>query len=145
MVGSLLQPECCNGAVLGTTAMSWLSSQFLVVRSGVSKTATLVFGRASLNCSGHWQEGPWGVNPEGQRSPGRLGAPQEESLKDTGAACPPVLQDELAGRKTCVVEQGTCAETLGEKKSLPPVKEGTGNFGSVQGMCQDVQGANQEG
>lgn len=31
---------------MGRMTVKWLSSQFLVVRSGVSKTATLVFGRA---------------------------------------------------------------------------------------------------
>ena len=46
MVGSI--PECCNGAVLGRMTVKWLSSQFLVVRSGVSKTATLDFWRTDF-------------------------------------------------------------------------------------------------
>jgi len=57
------------------------------------------------------------INPEGQRGPGRLDAPQEGSRRGAGAGCPPVLLDELAERKTGVDEQGSLPETPGEKKS----------------------------
>lgn len=35
-------------------------------------------------------------------------------------------------------EQGTLAETPGEKESLPPLKERMGNSERLQGSCEDI-------
>jgi len=43
-------------------------------------------------------------------------APQEGNLKGTGAGYPPVPQDETAGKKTSVEEQGGFPEAPGEKQ-----------------------------
>jgi len=52
---------------------------------------------------------------EGQRGPDRLDILQGGSLKDTGAGCPHVPQDEPAGKMTSLAEQGALAGTQ-EKK-----------------------------
>jgi len=46
-----------------------------------------------------------------------------------------VLQDEPAGKKSSVDEQGEFPEAPGEKESLPPVEEGMGNSRRVQRSC----------
>ena len=61
-----------------------------------------------------------------------LAAPQDESLKGTGAGYLPVLQDEQVGKKARVDKQGAFPETPGEKQNLLPVKEGTSNLRKVQ-------------
>ena len=47
-------------------------------------------------------------------------------------------QDELAGKKTDMDEQGTFPEGPGETESLPPVEEGTGNSRRVQRNGKDM-------
>ena len=42
-------------------------------------------------------------------------------------------QNEPAGKKTSVDEQGTFSEAPGEKESLSPMEKGTGNAGGVLG------------
>lgn len=44
-------------------------------------------------------------------------------------------QDELAGKKTAVDEQGVFPEALGKKENLPPVEEGMDNSRRVQRSC----------
>lgn len=80
-------------------------------------------------------EGPLGFSTGGQRGPGRLIAPQEGSLKGTGAGCPPVPQDEPMGKMTGMDEQGAFPEAPGEKENLIPLEEGIGNSGRVQRSC----------
>jgi len=48
---------------------------------------------------------------EGRRGPGRLDSLQGGSLKGTGAGCPHVPQDELAGKMTGLAEQGDLTGT----------------------------------
>jgi len=56
-----------------------------------------------------------GFSPKGERYPGRLVAPQEGSLRATGAGCP-LLSDESAGKKTSVDDQGAFLEAPGGKR-----------------------------
>lgn len=55
---------------------------------------------------------------------------QEESLKGAGSGYPPVLQDELAEKKTRVNERGAFPDALGE--NLPPMEERMSSSGRVQ-------------
>ena len=73
-----------------------------------------------------------GFSSEGKRVPGRQVAPPEGSLRGTGAGCPLVPQDKMAGMNTSVDEQENFPKALREKENLSPVEEGTGNSGIVQ-------------
>ena len=46
------------------------------------------------------------------------------------------------GKKISVDDPGTIAETLEEKESLCPLKEGIGNSGRAQGSCYAMKGEN---
>ena len=52
-----------------------------------------------------------------------------------GAGYLPVPQDELAGKKISVDEQGAFPEAPWEKENLTPVEEGKGNLRRVQRIC----------
>ena len=74
-----------------------------------------------------------GESPEGQRGPDRLHILHGGSLKGTGAGCPHVPQDELAGKTTGLAEEGALAGTQEKKEGLPPIEERTANSRRVQG------------
>lgn len=46
-----------------------------------------------------------------------------------------MLQDELAGKKTGMDEQGAFSEAPGEEENVPPVGEEMSNSGRVQRSC----------
>jgi len=112
--------------------------EFLVcgeVKRGESKITILDFQRADFGLFRMLVERvPWENSPEGQRGSGRLDILQEGSLKGTGAGCPHVSQDELAGKTIGLAEQGDLAGTQEKKESLPLTKEREGNSRVVQGV-----------
>ena len=72
------------------------------------------------------------MSPEGHRGPGRLDVLQGGSLKDAGAGCPHVPQDESTGKTTGLAEQ---VGLLGLQKKMSPLltEERAGDSRGVQG------------
>ena len=100
------------------------------VRRAISKTAALDFQRTDSELF-RTQSGkiPWDSVLKGKVVQEGCTLLKREVLQVQEQAVP---QDEPAGKKTGVDEQGTLTETLGEKESLPPVEEEVGNSGRIQ-------------
>jgi len=81
-------------------------------------------------------EGSLGESPEGQSGPGRLDFLQGGSLKDTGAGCPHVPQDKLAGKMTGLAEQGALAGTQEKRRLYHLWKKGQATQEEYRGLIR---------
>ena len=79
-------------------------------------------------------EGPLAESVEGQRGPGRLDILQGGSLKDTGAGCPHVPQDEPVGKAIGLAEQGALAGTQKKRRAYHLWKKGKATQEEYRGL-----------